>query len=249
MCHAQKSKQATPISVARQPEMHDRHRQYGLTSIALSADASRVYTLCRDNTVYAYSTSHLILGSCQQWDNADARVRRGALRSGLGPIYGLRHPAFQASSFYVKLSVQPGSAADRGELLAVGSTSSSPVVFHPDDRLSKKQCEAHRSLLELDSAQEPTPSSGSSLASQPDTDLVPIYNQGIPLVQGHDKEVTDVAWTSEGNLLTLGDDLTCRLWRRRPEGAGTWRPGAEIDGRCGYGCLGPEQVEHRDDSE
>ncbi|SLM38329.1 WD40/YVTN repeat-like-containing domain [Lasallia pustulata] len=44
-------RQATPLSTTTQPESHNRHRQFGLTSLALGGDGSRLYTLCRDNTV------------------------------------------------------------------------------------------------------------------------------------------------------------------------------------------------------
>lgn len=44
-------------------------------------------------------------------------------------------------------------------------------------------------------------------------DTIPIYNVGTALVQGHTRELTDVTWTHGGELVTLGDDYSARLWR------------------------------------
>ncbi|EAU37303.1 conserved hypothetical protein [Aspergillus terreus NIH2624] len=48
-----------PVSTTREPESHVKYRRFGVTSLTLGGDGSRLYTLCRDGTVYAYSTSHL----------------------------------------------------------------------------------------------------------------------------------------------------------------------------------------------
>ena len=81
---------STPLSVAPCPESHDKYRHYGLTSMSLSNDGARLYTLCRDNRIYAYATSHLILGHAPEFSAASTSRRfAGKEKSGLGPLYGM----------------------------------------------------------------------------------------------------------------------------------------------------------------
>ena len=215
MNHAQRSKNAMPLSLTRQPETHDHHRHFGLTSIALSEDASRLYALCRDNTAYVYSTSHLFLGSCPVWDQVTVKSRRGPPKTGMGPLFGLRHPDLRASSFYVKLALRSSSIGKR-ELLAVGSNKSCAVVFPTNERLLAKGQRASRSEAvpkEQQSVQVRRRAAHSWDQRPCGLGELPIYQDGISLKGGHGKEVTDVTWTAEGKLVSIGDDLTCRLWR------------------------------------
>lgn len=53
---------AIPVSTTRHPESHNKHRHFAINSLTLGGDASRLYAISKDNTVYAYATSHLILG-------------------------------------------------------------------------------------------------------------------------------------------------------------------------------------------
>ena len=105
--------------------------------MALNTDGSRLYTVCKDNTVYAYSTAHLILGHAPELSTRNGeppRRRYGTVaQQGLGPLYGLRHPLFHATSFYVKCAVRPARDG-RGELLAVGSSDSRAILFPTDER-------------------------------------------------------------------------------------------------------------------
>ena len=50
------------LSQTKQPESHSQFRHFGISSINVNEAGTRLYTLCKDNTVYAYSTAHLILG-------------------------------------------------------------------------------------------------------------------------------------------------------------------------------------------
>ena len=218
MNQTQRSK-ALPLSVAKQPAAHDRQRRFGLTSLAVSADTSKFYALCRDSTAYVYSTSHLILGSCPEWDSATSRARRGPTRTGLGPIYGLRHPKLQVSSFYVKLAVRQASTSG-SELLAVGSNSACPIVFNADDRFLSK---AHKT------------SASGTLPGPRVSNGLPVYGNGAALVGGHDKEVTDVCWTPDGDLVSIGDDFTCRLWRDDREARRAQRLGTHMGQQCNHG--------------
>ena len=133
--HGRRRYGATPLSSTKTPEGHISHRNFGLTSMALSSDAARLYTLCRDNTVYAYSTSHLILGHAPELSLNPPSPRRpcGVEKPGLGPIYGFRHPQFHATTFYVRLALRP-AADNRSELLAVGSSDECAVLFPTDER-------------------------------------------------------------------------------------------------------------------
>ena len=259
--HNQRRGRATPLSKTRQPESHDKHRHFGLTSMALSGNGSRLYTLCRDNTVYAYSTSHLILGHAPELSSVPSRARRsgGQEKDGLGPLYGFRHPKFYAATFYVKLALRPAFEG-KSELLAVGSSDACAVIFPTDE------CHMHRQFDPSSSSTStlalPTLPSSSTMRPQPVArtrsgttflgghtnrlnDTIPIYQHGSALVRGHGREVTGVAWTAAGELITVGDDYTARCWR---EGSGAeardLRTGGEKDGRrwgCGWAELGEDK--------
>jgi hypothetical protein len=110
---------AIPISTTRHPESHNRHRHFAINSLTLNGDASRLYALSKDNTVYAYSTSHLILGVAPELCTTSSSKQKycGVGQEGLGPIYGFRHQNFHAGSFYVKASLRKAHG-DKTELLA-----------------------------------------------------------------------------------------------------------------------------------
>ena len=233
---------ATPVSFTRQPESHSRYRQYGLTSIAVSGDSRRLYTLSRDNTIYAYSTSHLILGSAPELGQGPAvkPVKRSAApeKEGLGPLYGFRHPMMHAATFYIKLAIRP-ARADQSELLAVGSSDSCAVLFPTSERHMRG-----RAYPEFDPADIPplaldsfpstptflTPMSTPSCPPHRLNDMISIYRHGTALVQGHKSEVTGVAWSSAGELISVGDDFRARVWRENEMEARTLRTNGERGG-------------------
>jgi WD40 repeat protein len=231
----------TPLSTTQQPESHSRHRHFGITSIVLNSDESRIYALSRDNTVYAYSTAHLILGHAPELSPEFASKNGRSVndgKKGLGPIYGFRHPQLHATSFYVKAALRKAKN-DKPEMLAVGSSEGCPILFPTDEAfLSRRQPERP---LELDSPSDdedfaPHPSRPSPPNSSPAIqqlrrptvrrtastgslatrmrDTIPIYdNMGTALLPGHDKEVTGLCWSWDGQLITIGDDYTARCWR------------------------------------
>lgn len=232
---------AIPLSSTRQPQSHDRHRHFGLTSLSLSGDGARLYTLCRDSSIYAYSTSHLILGHAPELSSTSSRPRRsgGLETEGLGPMYGFRHPRFHATTFYVKSSLRP-AFDDKSELLSVGSSDGNAVLFPTDERYMKRQPVTsndyytnHSALLRAKRPSLSRTSSGVGLSARLD-DAMPIYQHGTALVRGHSKEVTALTWTCEGNLVTVGDDFVARCWREGPD-ARDLRTGGEKDGRR-WGC-------------
>ena len=249
--HNQRRGRATPLSTTRQPESHDKHRHFGLTSLALSGDGGRLYTLCRDNTVYAYSSSHLILGHAPELSSSTTRARRpgGPEKDGLGPLYGFRHPHFKAATFYVKLALRP-AINNKTELLAVGSSDGCAVLFPTDEQYMQHKPTRPPKALNRDPPLTPTlqsragrpplsrSSSGVGLSTRLN-DTIPIYQHGSALVRGHDKEVTGLSWTSDGELVTVGDDFRARCWREGAD-ARDLRMGGEKEGRrwgCGWAAA------------
>lgn len=237
---------ARPLSTTCQPQSHDRHRQFGLTSLSLSGDGARFYTLCRDNTVYAFATSHLILGHAPELSSTLSRPRRagGLEREGLGPIYGFRHPRFLATTFYVKSSLRR-AFDDKSEMLSVGSSDGCAVLFPTDERFMKRQQSIaggnatgkSTEMLARSSRTNRPPLSRTSSSVRMSTrleDTIPIYQHGTALVRGHSKEVTASAWTYDGDLITVGDDFAARCWREGAD-ARDLRLGGEKEGRR-WGC-------------
>ncbi|KAI5288999.1 hypothetical protein KEM52_000948 [Ascosphaera acerosa] len=133
-----------PLAVTRQPSSHSRNRQFGITSMDLNTDGSRLYALCRDRTVYVYSTRHLAIEGAgeERLGGADSGAFKHfpgeEARMGLGPLYGLRHPRLSVSSFFVKLAVRR-EGSGRREVLAVGSSDNCAVVFSTDERYMRQR--------------------------------------------------------------------------------------------------------------
>ncbi|KAF4307403.1 hypothetical protein GTA08_BOTSDO04189 [Botryosphaeria dothidea] len=241
------NRRAVPIATTRQPESHSKHRQFGINSLSLNSDGSRLYALSRDNTIYAYSTSHLVLGHAPEL-SATASARRkqaGMDKEGLGPLYGFRHPRLHATSFWVKTSIRKAKD-DKEEMLAVGSSDGSPMLFPTDETMLKRTVNPPSRPSTSDSTIPGTRlanrrSLGSFHARMNDT--IPIYDRGTPLVRAHQKEVTGLTWTSDGELVTIGDDYTARCWREDREVARDLRTGGEAEGRrwgCGWADVGDD---------
>jgi len=213
-----------PLSSTREPDSHVRYRRFGLTSMAFGGDGARLYTLCRDGTVYAFSTAHLVLGHAPELSQNHDRPRRsgGSDKEGLGPLYGFRHPRLQVSTFYVKLAIRK-AVNDRAEMLAVGSSDHCPILFPTDERFLQSTVKTipndlpptRTSLFTTRSGLRRT-NSGVGLSGRLE-DTIPIYQSGTPLVEGHEKEVTGVSWTVNGELITVSDDYSARCWREGPE--------------------------------
>ncbi|KAF2258287.1 WD40 repeat-like protein [Lojkania enalia] len=226
---------AIPISTTRQPESHNRHRHFAINSLTLSGDAARLYALSKDNTVYAYSTSHLILGVAPELSVSTSASHRYASigKEGLGPMYGFRHRNFHAGSFYVKAALRKASG-DQPELLAVGSTDGCPVVFPTDERFLRHEPSRDEGADELPQfPARPSLSRNSSSTSRfPNLleDQIPIYEHGTPLVRGHDAEVGSVSFAKSGTLVSISDDFSVRRWKEGPQ-ARELRSGGEADGR------------------
>ena len=248
-------KAATPISTSQQPDSHSQHREFGLTSMSLSGDGSKLYTLCRDNTVYAYRTSHLVLGHLPYLHDTTTKGRRpvhkASDKNGLGPIYGFRHPKFHVTTFYVSCALRPAKG-DKGELLAVGSSDGSPVLFPTDERYFPKGMSRSAEpdgLLRTDRPRRPPLTRASSGLLGRLNDTIPIYEYGSALVRGHDREVGELTWSHGGELITLSDDLTARCWREDDRSAArSLRTRGENDGQR-WGCGWAEVSKGWDDDE
>lgn len=239
---------AIPISTTAHPESHNRHRHFAINSLTLNGDASRLYALSKDNTVYAYSTSHLILGVAPELSTTSSSKQKFCQvgQEGLGPIYGFRHQNFHAGSFYVKASLRKASG-DQPELLAVGSTDGCPVLFPTDERFLRREPRHQQDDVDdLPNINITTRRSSSRLSlSRTSThtrcpDTIPIYEHGTPLIRGHDAEVTSVSWARNGSLVSVSDDFRVRRWK---EGgvARELRVGGESEGKrwmCGWAVVG-----------
>lgn len=249
-------KPAAPISCTKQPQSHSQWRHFGVTSLNLSGDGSRLYTLCKDNTVYAYSTSHLVLGQAPELA-LDAPIRRRPQQDvveGLGPMYGLRHPQLHATSFYVKSAIRKARNGNP-EVLAVGSSDGCAILFPTDEAYHSGQFR-DRNAEDMnrqapESLQESLPArpglrrtSSMGLFSRLNDD-VPISENGTALIRGHDREVGSLTWTPDGELVTVGDDFLVRCWREGPD-ARDLRTGGEHEGRR-WGCGWADVEDDYDD--
>jgi WD40 repeat protein len=257
---------ATPLSTTMEPESHSKHRHFGISTLALSTNNSRLYALSRDNTIYAYSTNHLILGHAPELSPARKPKYTSESRTGLGPIYGFRHPKFHATSFYVKAVLRP-TKHDKPELLAVGSSDQCAVVFPTDESLfadlgSDTEHFADSALENWSDTSLPSSSpplfgsrrpalrrstSGMSLRMM---DKIPIFEVGSALVGGHQKEVTSLTWSFDGDLVSVGDDYLVRRWRENDVEARRLRVEGEGQGRrwgCGWAEVEDDGFDDWDD--
>ncbi|KAG9242149.1 WD40-repeat-containing domain protein [Calycina marina] len=231
--HSNKRKTQVALSQTVPPESHSQWRPFGTSSINVSGDGSRFYTLCKDNTVYAYSTAHLILGQASALDSSDParRLPPKEIKEGLGPLYGYRHPQLHATSFYVKSALRRARGG-KCEVLAVGSSDGCAILFPTDERYlpAQTQAQAPSSSTEINGPRTALRRTNSSIGWRINDEL-PISTNGTPLIRGHDREVGSLAWTSEGNLVTVGDDFLVRAWREDSRLARDLRMGGEGDGR------------------
>ncbi|KAH9904781.1 WD40-repeat-containing domain protein [Xylariomycetidae sp. FL2044] len=242
--HTSRNKVSTPLAYTVPPESHLRWRSFGISSLALGTDGARLYAACKDNTVYAYSTAHLIQGSAREIPRTGVENSRRAYYTmnhnpypGLGPLYGFRHPNFHATSFYAKCAVRP-ACNGRSELLAIGSNDACAVLFPTDERRFRHDLSGMVNNVTLENSTISTstamPASGPFLTTDFSgrlQDNIPIVRDGTALINGHDKEVGAVAWTNQGHLVTVGDDYYVRCWREDRDQAADLRTGGEGEGR------------------
>ncbi|KAH8600067.1 WD40-repeat-containing domain protein [Bisporella sp. PMI_857] len=239
-----KRKAQVPVSQTVTPQSHTSWRHFGISSINLGGDGSKLYSLCKDNTVYVYSTAHLILGHAPEMSSTSSahRLPPKEAKEGLGPMYGYRHPQLHATSFYVKSAIRKEKDG-KCEMLAVGSSDGCAVLFPTDERYLPK----HTSQTAEDGAEYNARKCGiprrpglrrqGSLGLSRVEEDTSFSMNGTPLIRGHDREVGNLAWTSEGNLVTVGDDFLVRCWHDDGDGkdARDLRVHGEAEGRR-WGC-------------
>lgn len=224
-----------PLSSTLVPESHKQKRQFGINTMALSGDGARLYTVCRDATVYAYSTNQLVMGSVPEMDSATSRRRMlKEPMSGLGPLYGFKNSNLRFASFYIKASLRPAKGSC-GEMLAVGSTNHTPILFPTDERhLARRERPSAYDYVEHDDDEDeaddlPTSLPNQALSNAPASNFQ-TFEHGTALVRGHKKEVTSIAWTTHGDLISVSDDCTARCWREDAQKARALRLGEEFGG-------------------
>ncbi|PKS10776.1 hypothetical protein jhhlp_002533 [Lomentospora prolificans] len=213
-----------PLAYTAQPMDHTR-RPYGITSMALNTDASRLYAVCKNGTVYTYSTSHLILGHGPELATLETpRPRNGRNIQGLAPIYGFRHDRLKVNTFFIKCSVLPEHVTGT-EMLAVGSSDNCPILFPSDERSirarwpTESDPSATFTASQTSDSLMPPPSSQVSDASWPSTTRTPIVRNGVALIEGTSREVSSVKWTHDGQLISISDDYSVRFWSTDAERA------------------------------
>ncbi|KAF1982450.1 WD40 repeat-like protein [Aulographum hederae CBS 113979] len=251
---------AVPIASTQQPDSHSTHRHFGVTSIVIGGDSSRLYALSRDSTVYAYSTNHLVLGHAPELSRPASQKppSMNENKSGLGPLYGFRHPKCHTTSFYVKAALRPASG-DKPEMLAVASGDGCPVLFPTDETfLKRKQAQQDREDVEHTNhqAMPATPTfarpglngTRSSRFASRLIDTIPIYEHGTALVRGHEREVSGLTWTYEGDLVSTSDDYNARRWREDQQEARKLRMAGE-EGGIRWNCGWAEVDESFDDED
>ena len=236
-----------PVSSTPVPDIHRRTRDYGINSLVLSGDGSRVYAVCRDASIYAYSSNHLALGCVPEMFPSDTRHRLlKQSTNGLAPLYSFKHPLFKLGSFYIKAALRPAKG-DQCEMLAVGSTEQCPILMPTDERNHLHHRRAGQSELHSMDANDadlpdlPPKSSQTSACSTANAHSdIPVIQNGTPLIRGHEREVTSLTWTHNGDLVSVGDDFSARCWRKDPEKARELRSVGEAGGkrwRHGWACV------------
>lgn len=254
-----KRKSNQPVAYTKQVPSHVGNRPFGITSLSMSHDGSRFYSVCKDNIVYAYSTSHLILGSAPEFESGNGkRTAQRSVQEGLGPLYGFRHPSFHVANFYIKSAIRK-PVNGNSELLAVGSNDGTPILFPTDERYLGTKANNFTSFE--GAGQQPRTLSSNPLSRSGKLssalwesrkgalrgDPVPIYTHGTALVRGHGREVSSLSWTSNGELICADDDWNVRCWREGRD-ARDLRMGGETGGRR-WGCGWADVEEDYDDEE
>ncbi|KAK4192892.1 WD40-repeat-containing domain protein [Podospora australis] len=214
-------KTATPLSYTAPPASHA-WRPFGISAMTLNTDGSRLYAVSKDNTVYAYSTAHLMLGHGPELTPAlpgtEPPRRRhhphGLSHEGLGPLYGFRHPMFHAASFYVKAAIRPARDG-RSELLAVGSSDRCAVLFPTDERyLQESWARSDSGGEEIyyvgeSTAMLPTPSGGSrpGLRSAGSASLVPGLSRSNSASNLFARQADSTPFSRRGTPLVRGHEM------------------------------------------
>lgn len=224
------------VSNVPAPPCHSTTRNYGINAMVLSGDGARLYTVCRDGVVYAYSTYHLALGDSTAVSQETGAKVSSSLKVGIGPLYGFRHSALRLGTFYIRAALRP-ARGDKVEMLAVGSSDNCAVLLPTDERHLQQRTQPLGAEKNKDDAELPAITTGQRMSPRSGgQNGIPIHEHGTALTRGHDKEVTSLAWSYDGDLVTLGDDYIARCWREDGDQARQLRGCGESGGqRWGHG--------------
>jgi WD40 repeat protein len=133
-------------------------------------------------------------------------------------------------------------------MLAVGSCDGCTILFPTDERyIESCQESSETESTAIPRLRRTENSTGTCTRSK---DSIPISENGAPLIRGHEKEVGSLTWTSEGELVTVGDDFLVRCWREGKR-ARRLRTGGEGEGKrwhCGWADI-PVSFEDEDEDE
>lgn len=213
-----------PVSITPSPPP-GLSQTYGVAHTTVSPSGSgpeTLYAVAKNSSVVAYSVSHLVLG---QAPDAASRPKQG--RSGAAPLCELRNPQLIVSSFYVRAAVR-AAKDDRSRVLAVGSSTGTPILFSAEYDPKKRSRNRHGASRSHKTGRE--------------------ASRGVPLLHGHYSEVTSVCWSNDGELVSVGDDGVVRLWRENGDIARNLRTGEEggrrwVSGWAGGSDIDEEEVE------
>ena len=236
--NASRRGQVGPLSSMAAPESHAKARDFGINAMVLSTDGSRVYTACRDSTIYAYSTNSLVLGHAPEMTSSAGKGRMlKEPKAGLGPLYGFRHPKFRIGTFYIKAAMRKAEGSN-SEILAVGSAEHCPVIFPTDERhlpLRSLPIPTDDESNDEDEDEAELPTAPPPAIARPESNI-PIFEHGTALTHGHRREVTSLCWSHSGDLVSIADDSNARCWREDAEQARYLRNCGEGGGkRWGHG--------------
>ena len=247
---------AQAISSTQEPLNHARHRSFGVTSVVLNTDNSLIYTLCRDHTIYAYSTAHLVSGASLDSSHHPSRPQPPSTDAHLTPLHSFRHPNLRVSTFYPRLSIRrpTHTSPNQSELLAVGSSNDCALIFPTNPKFQTKHTlnatryPSPQTLLPTTARRKSSYGSQATHAND-DQSNPPIHTTGTPLIMGHRKEVSALCWTTEGSLVTASDDFTVRCWREDESRARKLRDkGSQRDvSAMGWGFAGTPPTDDEDD--
>ncbi|KAL5625495.1 hypothetical protein BROUX41_005555 [Berkeleyomyces rouxiae] len=208
--------QAAPLAHTQLPTGDPHYtRNFGVTSLSLGSDGTRVYSTCRNNSIYAYSLPHLILGQALELEplHKSRLPHKGQDHVGLGPLYSLRHESLHIDSFWIKSSIQSVSVTGAGDMLAVGNSAIHPIVFNVEEKTHRAQHQCTEARIRF----LPTSSADAESQATNNTRRLPCVMNGVVLRSGNDNrattETTSVAWQADGSLVTVDDESRVRFWR------------------------------------
>lgn len=186
------SRSTRPVCQTKDIAAENKTRDFGVTSIGVDHTGARIWALSRDSRLYSYSLDHP--------DNDSLEI--------------YSHPKLSVDSFYVKMSAMP-QLSEQGEskhtlagnYIACGSSNSAVVLF-PSSRSAGV---SGNSPLYMDKISA-KPKGNDNIDVSP-IESTPLNRIGTALLNGHQKEVTGVAWSRDGDLVSIGDDKLACIWR------------------------------------